>query len=95
MSKSYAITGIATSCTIINEYKFGSKGKNQKYGSDYLSDLLFYLLQNPPAIPTLSVAVLVCAIRGSTLVIDWHNFGYTILGMALGNGSPVVRIHEW
>jgi len=48
------------------------------------------LLQNPPAIPTLAVATLVCALRGSRLVIDWHNFGYTVLrvSMLARRGQP-------
>lgn len=41
------------------------------------------LVQNPPAIPTLAVALVVCAMRGARLVIDWHNFGYTVLRVSL------------
>ena len=37
-------------------------------------------LQNPPAIPTLLVAWIVARLRCARLVIDWHNFGYTLLG---------------
>jgi len=40
------------------------------------------LVQTPPAIPTLIVACLVCALRGWSLIIDWHNLGYTILKMS-------------
>src|SRR4051812_476361 len=36
-------------------------------------DLL--LVQNPPALPTLHVAAIVCQLRGARLVIDWHNLG--------------------
>ena len=35
--------------------------------------------QNPPSIPTFHVALLVSWIRGSKVVIDWHNYGHTIL----------------
>src|SRR4051794_24568039 len=34
-------------------------------------DLL--LVQNPPSLPTLQVARLVCRLRGARFVIDWHN----------------------
>lgn len=50
------------------------------------------LVQNPPSIPTLAVASLVCFIRNTELVIDWHNFGYSILALKLGNSHPLVRI---
>ena len=52
------------------------------------------LVQNPPSIPTLAVASLVCFLRRTDLVIDWHNFGYSILAMKLGNSHPLVRISE-
>lgn len=50
------------------------------------------LVQNPPSIPTLAVAGLVCFIRNTQLVIDWHNFGYSILALKLGNSHPLVKI---
>lgn len=55
------------------------------------------LVQNPPSIPTLAVVWLVCLLRGSRMVIDWHNFGYTILGLSLGARHPLVwvsRVYE-
>lgn len=52
------------------------------------------LVQNPPSIPTLAVASLVCFLRRTDLVIDWHNFGYSILAMKLGDSHPLVRISE-
>lgn len=52
------------------------------------------LVQNPPSIPTLAVASLVCFLRRTNLVIDWHNFGYSILAMKLGNSHPLVQISE-
>ncbi|KAF3920219.1 hypothetical protein AA313_de0206642 [Arthrobotrys entomopaga] len=65
--------------------------------------LLFYiirppsyiLIQNPPSIPTLVVARIVAFLRNSRLVIDWHNFGYSILGLKLGNAHPLVNISRW
>ncbi|KAJ7151592.1 mannosyltransferase [Mycena filopes] len=36
---------------------------------------------NPPSIPTLAIVWLVGRIRGSKVIIDWHNLGYSILAM--------------
>jgi beta-1,4-mannosyltransferase len=53
------------------------------------------LVQNPPSLPTLAVCQLVCFFRNTRLVIDWHNFGYSILALRLGPAHPLVRISEW
>ncbi|KAF2457475.1 putative beta-1,4-mannosyltransferase [Lineolata rhizophorae] len=50
------------------------------------------LVQNPPSIPTLALAWFVCFFRNTRLVIDWHNFGYSILALKLGPSHPLVRI---
>lgn len=55
----------------------------------------FIIVQNPPAIPTLFVAKLVSVIRGSKLVIDWHNFGYSLLALSLGPKHPFVALSYW
>jgi beta-1,4-mannosyltransferase len=49
------------------------------------------LVQNPPAVPTLMVALLSARLRSARLVIDWHNLGYTMLALKLGWSSPIVR----
>ncbi|GAB7355391.1 hypothetical protein MBLNU459_g5912t1 [Dothideomycetes sp. NU459] len=54
----------------------------------------FMLVQNPPSIPTLIVAQAICFFRNTRLVIDWHNFGYTILALKLGSGHPLVKLSE-
>ena len=42
------------------------------------------LMQNPPTIPTVVVAYVYASLhRHTKLVLDWHNYGYTILQMAL------------
>ncbi|KAH8726465.1 glycosyl transferases group 1-domain-containing protein [Phaeosphaeriaceae sp. PMI808] len=53
------------------------------------------LVQNPPSIPTLAIAGLVSFLRNTELVIDWHNFGYSILALKLGTSHPLVKISEW
>ncbi|OJD37148.1 beta-mannosyltransferase [Diplodia corticola] len=54
----------------------------------------FTLVQNPPSIPTLLVAHIVCLLRNTTLCIDWHNFGHSILALKLGAKHPLVQISE-
>ncbi|XP_004343857.1 beta-1,4-mannosyltransferase [Capsaspora owczarzaki ATCC 30864] len=53
------------------------------------------LIQNPPTIPTFALAWAICRLRNAKLVIDWHNYGYTILGLAHGAESRVVRLAKW
>lgn len=50
------------------------------------------LVQNPPSIPALACVWLACRLRGSKFVIDWHNFGYTILALSRGANSPLVNV---
>ena len=50
------------------------------------------LVQNPPAIPALLVALVVCRLRAARLIVDWHNFGHAMLGLTLGSDHPVVRV---
>ena len=63
-----------------------------------VSLLLFMTLfvsQNPPGLPSIAVAWLVCVLRGSSLIIDWHNYGYTIMALSHGLRHPVVRLAKW
>ncbi|XP_045214985.2 chitobiosyldiphosphodolichol beta-mannosyltransferase-like [Mercenaria mercenaria] len=53
------------------------------------------LIQNPPCIPTFLVVWIVCWLRGSKMVVDWHNYGYTIMGLSLGYRNPLVRLAKW
>ena len=50
------------------------------------------LVQNPPSIPTLMIASMMCWLRKTRLIIDWHNTGYSILALRLGPRHPMVRI---
>ncbi|KAI8811807.1 beta-1,4-mannosyltransferase-like protein [Cladochytrium replicatum] len=54
----------------------------------------YFLIQNPPAIPTLFVAQIVALLRGSKLIIDWHNFGYSLMALNLGKDSKIVKFAE-
>lgn len=50
--------------------------------------------QNPPSIPTLAIAQYMCLFRNTRLIIDWHNFGYSILALKLGDAHPIVKISK-
>ena len=53
------------------------------------------LVQNPPAFPTLAVTWFTLRGRGVRFVTDWHNLGYTLLGLRLGRWHPAVRLARW
>ncbi|XP_017260924.2 chitobiosyldiphosphodolichol beta-mannosyltransferase, partial [Kryptolebias marmoratus] len=53
------------------------------------------LLQNPPGLPGIAVAWLVSVLRGSGFIIDWHNYGFSIMALSLGPTHPVVRLAKW
>ncbi|XP_032393414.1 chitobiosyldiphosphodolichol beta-mannosyltransferase isoform X1 [Etheostoma spectabile] len=53
------------------------------------------LMQNPPGLPGIAVVWLVCVLRGSRFVIDWHNYGYTIMALSHGQTHPLVRLAKW
>lgn len=38
------------------------------------------------------IAIVACKLRNTRLVIDWHNFGYSILAIKLGYAHPLVRL---
>ncbi|KAI1100446.1 glycosyltransferase family 33 protein [Jackrogersella minutella] len=52
------------------------------------------LVQNPPSIPTLAIALLVSVLRNTHLMIDWHNYGWTILAGTKGHSHPFVKISK-
>jgi len=52
------------------------------------------LVQNPPSIPVLAICRLTAWLRKSMFIIDWHNFGYTILALSQGKNHPLVRISK-
>jgi beta-1,4-mannosyltransferase len=56
-------------------------------------DLL--MLQNPPGVPALALMVLCARLRSARLIVDWHNFGYTVLALKLPAASVPVRLTRW
>uniref|UniRef100_A0A8D0HAK6 Chitobiosyldiphosphodolichol beta-mannosyltransferase n=1 Tax=Sphenodon punctatus TaxID=8508 RepID=A0A8D0HAK6_SPHPU len=55
----------------------------------------YILLQNPPGLPSIGVAWVVCLLQRSKLIIDWHNYGYTIMSLTHGESHPIVQIAKW
>jgi len=53
------------------------------------------LLQNPPGLPAIAVAKVVCILQGSRLVIDWHNYGFSIMALSHEPSSPIVKLAKW
>lgn len=52
------------------------------------------IVQNPPAIPALIVCWIFCRIVGSKFVVDWHNYGHTILALNLSKSHKLVQLTE-
>lgn len=52
------------------------------------------LVQNPPSVPSLLVVWLICRLRHCYFVIDWHNYGYSILALSLGSLHPIVKLYK-
>lgn len=50
------------------------------------------LVQNPPAIPTLLAAWVTARVRRSLFIVDWHNFGYTMLTTRLESDHFMIRL---
>lgn len=54
----------------------------------------FIIVQNPPSIPTLVVMWILSCMRSTKVIIDWHNLGYTILALKLGENHLTVKLAE-
>jgi len=53
------------------------------------------LVQNPPSFPTLTAAALAARWLGSGVVVDWHNYGFSLLALRLGDSHWLVRLARW
>ena len=83
---SYAVAGLLDAARVSFSLWRTLKGLRQP-------DLV--LVQNPPAFPTLAVTWFSLRHRGVRFVIDWHNLGYTLLQLHLGQWHPAVRLARW
>ncbi|KAA8526681.1 hypothetical protein F0562_008116 [Nyssa sinensis] len=54
-----------------------------------------FIVQNPPSVPTLVAVKWASWVRRSKFIVDWHNFGYTLLGLCLGRSSRFVALYHW
>ena len=54
----------------------------------------FILVQNPPSIPSLAVCACVALLRSASLLIDWHNFGYSLIALSLGPHHRLTALHR-
>ena len=52
----------------------------------------YLLVQNPPSIPTLLIASIVATLRSASLILDWHNFGYSLVGLSLGASHRLTQL---
>ncbi|XP_076998001.1 chitobiosyldiphosphodolichol beta-mannosyltransferase [Tamandua tetradactyla] len=55
----------------------------------------YIFLQNPPGLPAIAVCWGVSWLCGSKLVLDWHNYGYSIMGLEHGPSHPLVWLAKW
>ncbi|KAL0617342.1 Chitobiosyldiphosphodolichol beta-mannosyltransferase, partial [Plecturocebus cupreus] len=52
-------------------------------------------LQSLAGLPGIAVCWFVGCLFGSKLVIDWHNYGYSIMGLVHGPNHPLVLLAKW
>ncbi|CAK9151790.1 unnamed protein product [Ilex paraguariensis] len=54
-----------------------------------------FIVQNPPSVPTLVAVKWASWLRHSKFIIDWHNYGFTLLALSLGRSSRFVALYRW
>uniref|UniRef100_A0A3B4D8Q6 Chitobiosyldiphosphodolichol beta-mannosyltransferase n=1 Tax=Pygocentrus nattereri TaxID=42514 RepID=A0A3B4D8Q6_PYGNA len=60
-----------------------------------MEDQAYILMQNPPGLPGIAVAWLASRLCGAQFVIDWHNYGYSIMALTLGEKHLIVKVAKW
>ena len=50
------------------------------------------LLQNPPSFPTLLAGWIAASLLRARWIIDWHNYGHSMLGLRLGGAHALTRL---
>ncbi|KAL3508877.1 hypothetical protein ACH5RR_028278 [Cinchona calisaya] len=54
-----------------------------------------FIVQNPPISSYLSSSKWVSWLRHPAFIVDWHNFGCTLLALTVGRSSSFVTIYHW
>uniref|UniRef100_A0A8C0YHB5 ALG1 chitobiosyldiphosphodolichol beta-mannosyltransferase n=1 Tax=Cyprinus carpio carpio TaxID=630221 RepID=A0A8C0YHB5_CYPCA len=60
-----------------------------------IEDQGYILMQNPPGLPAIAVTWVASRFRGTQFIIDWHNYGYTIMALTHGQNHFIVKIAKW
>ncbi|XP_058627511.1 chitobiosyldiphosphodolichol beta-mannosyltransferase isoform X2 [Onychostoma macrolepis] len=60
-----------------------------------IEDQGYILMQNPPGLPAIAVTWMASRFRGSQFIIDWHNYGYTIMALTHGQNHFIVKLAKW
>ncbi len=76
--------------SIHKRFACNSLGLNLKYKHKFKKKT-HSCLQVPPAIPCLLLCCFVSAVRRCRLVIDWHNFAFTLMALSHGKQNAMVR----
>ena len=45
----------------------------------------FVIIQDPPCVPVLSTLVILGRLKGTKIIVDFHNYGFTILNLHIKN----------
>ncbi|XP_051569831.1 chitobiosyldiphosphodolichol beta-mannosyltransferase-like isoform X2 [Myxocyprinus asiaticus] len=60
-----------------------------------IEDQGYILMQNPPGLPAIAVTWVASRFRGNQFIIDWHNYGYTIMALTHGENHLIVKVAKW
>nr|XP_012220861.1 PREDICTED: chitobiosyldiphosphodolichol beta-mannosyltransferase-like [Linepithema humile] len=50
------------------------------------------IIQNPPTIPTIPICWLYCILTRTQFIIDWHNYGHSLMALSLGENHTLVKL---
>ncbi|XP_016332408.1 chitobiosyldiphosphodolichol beta-mannosyltransferase-like isoform X2 [Sinocyclocheilus anshuiensis] len=77
-------------------FRYASKVMFQSFHLFYvlikIEDQSYILMQNPPGLPAIAVAWAASRFRGNQFIIDWHNYGYTIMALTHGENHFIVTL---
>ncbi|KAG7210657.1 hypothetical protein KM043_012165 [Ampulex compressa] len=55
----------------------------------------YLILQNPPTVPTIPVCWFYCILTDTKFMIDWHNYGYSLLALSLKKEHVLVKLAKF